>query len=103
VSIDGLQPSDLVDGIFFKAMIPGKNLSGAVRIPRKSLYNETYVYLIQQGNLDLRKVGVARKEARSVIINDGISSGDTLVVELLQGVAPGMPAMAKRDVMEGSE
>lgn len=103
ISIDRLHKADLVNGTFFTAKIPGKSISDAVRIPRKSLYNETYTYLIKNGKLDLRQVDIARKEARSVIVNSGIESGDTLVVELLQGVAPGMPALARSALQEGLE
>lgn len=95
ISIEQARPFNLFDGIFFRSTITGKSINEAVRIPRKSLYNEEYVYLINNGKLDLRRIDIARKETDSVIVNGGIQNGDTLVVELLQGVAPGMPALAR--------
>jgi RND family efflux transporter MFP subunit len=99
IAVDNARNSGLVAGTFFKAFIPGKRIEDAVRIPRKSLYKDEYIYLIKNGKLDLRKVNVSRKETNSVIVNSGIQTGDTLVVELLQGVAPGMPAIAKSTIV----
>lgn len=83
----------LYDGAFLRAEIPGKPVPNAVEVPRKALYNEHYVYLIDRGTLDYRKVNILRKQTTTAIISNGIASGDTLVVELLQGVSRGMPAI----------
>ncbi|MFC2085387.1 hypothetical protein ACFLS9_10040 [Bacteroidota bacterium] len=37
---------------------------------------------------------IARFENNHAIIKGGLAQGDTLVVEVLQGIAPGMPAKA---------
>ena len=62
---------------------------------------DTYVYLIKQGRLDYREVEIARKETDSIILSGGIQNGDTLVTDVLQGVAPGMPASVRMDANEG--
>ena len=95
VSIEEPFPPGLLAGQFFEARIPGRTIEDAISIPGKAVYGEKYVYLVQNGRLDYREVSIARRETDSVIINDGLADGDTLVVELLQGVAAGMPAMAK--------
>ncbi len=83
---------DLVNGVFLKVEIPGKVLKNSLSVSRKALYNEEYVYLIKNGKLDYRKVEIARKETDRALISSGVSQGDTLVTELMQGVAPGMLA-----------
>jgi membrane fusion protein, multidrug efflux system len=85
----------LYDGMFLKAVIPGKIIKRAVSIPRKVLYKEHFVYMIKDGRLDYREVKIARRENNSVIVNGGIQDGDMLVMEIMQGVASGMPAKAK--------
>ena len=85
----------LYDGMFLKAVIPGKIIKRAVSIPRKVLYKEHFVYMIKDGGLDYREVKIARRENNSVIVNGGIQDGDVLVMEMMQGVASGMPAKAK--------
>jgi multidrug efflux pump subunit AcrA (membrane-fusion protein) len=83
---------NLYNGVFLKAQIPGKIISHAFSIPRRAIYNDKFIYLIQNGKLDYREINIARKETETVILNQGIANGDTVVVELMQGVAPGMPA-----------
>ncbi|MBN1300732.1 MAG: efflux RND transporter periplasmic adaptor subunit [Melioribacteraceae bacterium] len=85
---------ELYNGIFLKVAIPGKIIPDALTIPRKAVYNETDVYLVDNGKLTARKVNIARVENNHVIVNGGLEPGDTLVVEVLQGIAPGMPAEA---------
>ena len=82
----------LFNGLFLKATIPGKIIPNAMPLPRKLIYNETYIYLVRNGKLKFQKVNIARRELDRVILNAGIADGDTLVTEILQGVAEGMPA-----------
>lgn len=95
LSISGLQSSSLYEGAFLRAEIPGKLINEALEVPNKALHEDRFVYLINGGKLDLREVDIARKQAESVIIKSGVANGDTLVTELLQGVAPGMIAKSR--------
>lgn len=90
----------LYNGIFLRAEIPGTVIAEAFLMPRRALYNEKYVYLIKDGKLDYRAVKVAREQEDTVILNGGITNGDSLVIDVLQGVASGMPAVA-RNAQEG--
>ncbi len=87
----------LYEGIFLKAKIPGIIVKNAFSIPRKALYHEGYIYCIKEGRLDYRSVEIARYETNSVIISGGLASGDTVVTEVLQGVASGMIARPKKN------
>jgi len=87
------------EGTYVKAEIPGRSIDNAVTIPRSAVYENRYVYLIQNGKLEYREINIARSQHDSVILSGGINSGDTVVVDLMQGVAPGMPAMS-RDMMD---
>lgn len=91
---DGDRTSHL-NGAFLKVEIPGLCIADAVSIPHRALYEQSYVYLITDGKLAYREVTVARRETNTVIVNGGLAGGDTLVVEALQGVAPGMPARSR--------
>ena len=101
VSVQQTASSALLDGTYLKARIPGRVVSDAVSIPRKALYDEKYIYVISDGKLVSREVSIARKENDSVIIDAGLNAGDTVVVQPLQGVAPGMPATPKLASAEG--
>ena len=89
------EAEDLYDGIFLKAAMPGRTVSSAIRFPRRALYRQKYVYLIEDGALAYRPVEVVRSETDSVIAAGGLTDGDMLVTDVLQGVSPGMPARIK--------
>ncbi|MCB9058948.1 MAG: efflux RND transporter periplasmic adaptor subunit [Calditrichae bacterium] len=82
----------LPNGVFLTADLPGKSIGNAVVVPRQAIYNDQYVYLIKNEQLFFQKVGIAFKQIESVIVTSGLTAGDTLVVELMQGIAAGMPA-----------
>jgi multidrug efflux pump subunit AcrA (membrane-fusion protein) len=86
---------EIFEGIFLEAHIPGKVVENAILIPRKILYQDNYLYCIKNGRLDYREVKIVRRQTDSVIITDGIAEGDTIVAEVLQGVASGMLARPK--------
>lgn len=92
VNVEDSKKSGLFNGAFLKAEIPGKVIENAISIPRKLIYDKQYVYLIKNGQLDYHQVNVARREMDNVIVNRGLMTDDTLVTEILQGVAKGMPA-----------
>ena len=92
--------SEVFEAIFIQAHIPGKVVENAMSVPRKALYNDDYVYCIKNGRLDYRQVQIARRETDSVIVTGGLAIGDTLVVEVMQGVASGMIARPKSTAPE---
>ena len=103
ISIDKSQSNHIYDGVFLTAHIPGEVIPNAVTIAPKALYNQKNVYLIKNGKLDYRELTIARKQTDFVIVTSGLAEGDTLVTEVLQGVAPGMLARAKSaETAEGS-
>jgi len=85
----------LFDGLFLKAEMPGLTIKNAAVIPHSALYRDDGVYLIEGGKLAYRQVDIVRRETDRVIVNGGIQTGDTLVVEVMQGIFPGMPAAAR--------
>jgi multidrug efflux pump subunit AcrA (membrane-fusion protein) len=69
-------------------------------VPHKALYEREFVYLIEDGRLSYRHVQIVRQQPDYVIVNGGLADGDLLVVEILQGVAPGMLARPKKNSTE---
>ncbi len=99
VGIENDLQSSLINGLFLEGKIPGVHIENAYSVPRRAIYDKSFVYIIVDGKLEYKKVNILREEDKSVIVTNGLSDGDTLVVEILQGVAPGMPA---KPVMETS-
>jgi len=96
IEVDQSRDENLYDGVFLKATIPGFNIPNACIVPRQSLYEQKFVYMIENDRLSYREVQVVRGQPDYVIVNGGLADGDLLVVEMLQGVAPGMFARPKQ-------
>ena len=94
-SVDRGNQNGLYNGVFLKAQIPGTIIKNGISIPQKAIYENKFVYTIKDGKLDYREVDISFKEPESVIATGGLANGDMLVVEMLQGVAPGMLAKAR--------
>jgi len=94
-SVDRGDQNGLFNGVFMKAQIPGKVIKNSISIPRRAIYEDKFVYLVKNGKLEYREVMISFQEPESVIATGGLQNGDTLVVELLQGVVPGMMAQAR--------
>ncbi|PLX23916.1 MAG: hypothetical protein C0600_13945 [Ignavibacteria bacterium] len=94
VSVNGTG-RPLYEGSYLTAWIPGRAVTAGVTVPRRALYEERYVYVITNGQLEIRDVTIARRNPESVVVSAGLSEGDTLVTELLQGVSPGMLAQPR--------
>lgn len=94
VRMDAAESGSLVEGVFLQAKMPGLTIESAVLVPRKAIYDNDHLYLITDGKLEYRQVEIARYELEDVIVSDGLNDGDTVVIEMLQGVAAGMPATA---------
>lgn len=101
IAIDQSGDDNLYDGVFLKATIPGKTIPHACVVPRKALYEQEFVYVIEDERLSYRRVQIVRRQPDYVIANGGLEDGDLLVVEMLQGVAPGMLAQPKENSTEG--
>ncbi len=95
ISIDSNTELPAIDGLFLEANIQGKAIDRAVKIPKKAVYNTEFVYLIDNGKFEYKKIFIARNGINSVIVNGGLHDGDTLVVDVLQGVAQGDAAKAR--------
>jgi multidrug efflux pump subunit AcrA (membrane-fusion protein) len=95
VRLDLPHAGALPEGVFVAADIPGRVVKDAIEIPRRAIYDERYVYVVENGQLEYRRVEIVRRQPETVIVNGGLADGDTLVIEALQGVAPGMLAQAR--------
>lgn len=98
IKVDKEKTNQLLNGVFVEVTFQGKAIENAYAIPPMALYEESYVYLIKDGKLQKTNVSLARRESDRVIIKDGITSGDMIVVEALQGVASGMLARSKSNM-----
>ncbi len=100
VSVDPADGKPLLNGIFLEAKIPGRNVENAFSIPRRALYENSYIYRVVDGRLDHCDVTIAHRSDDSVVVETGLNDGDTVVVELLQGVSTGILAVPRINTEE---
>lgn len=76
----------LTDGMFCQVLIPGKELTQVVALPRAAVTFDNKCYISVDGKLQTVDVDVARSEGDHVFISSGINPGDQVIVTRL--VAP---------------
>ena len=84
-------PRPLSVGLFVEAAIDGKPIPNAVAVPRSALYADNSVFVVEQGSLRKQKVTVLRRTQDSIIVGDGLSAGDQVVLSRLDIMVEGMP------------
>ena len=89
-------------GVFLKVDIEALTIPNALKLERRAVYEEAYVFLVEAGQFSRREVNIAFDEGDFYIIDSGLSNGDTLVTELLQGVSAGMPARSRDSQSSGN-
>ena len=84
----------LAMGLFVEASFAGAPIPDAVRLPRSALHQQDYVYLVNDGKLHRQEVALLRREGDSVIVGEGLSPGDRVVISRLDLMVDGMAVQA---------
>ncbi|RUO26058.1 efflux RND transporter periplasmic adaptor subunit [Aliidiomarina minuta] len=67
-------------GQFVTVRIEGQSVAEVYRLPQEALVRDSIWLVSDDNTLQRRQVNILRKEGRDVLVSDGISSSDTLVV-----------------------
>ncbi|MDX2432014.1 MAG: efflux RND transporter periplasmic adaptor subunit, partial [Bacteroides sp.] len=85
-------PSDskkpLLAGEYFLATFPVRPILGVMEIPRNSVFNSNEVFVIKNNRLAKRQINVIKENDRTLIFN-GLTAGDSVVVQQLINVSEG--------------
>lgn len=76
-------------GEYVTAVVQGRELRSALVIPSAAIYQNTYVYVVEESVLQRRNVEVDWQNGRDAIIGSGLESGDQLVTTALGQVSSG--------------
>ncbi|WP_259651222.1 efflux RND transporter periplasmic adaptor subunit [Shewanella sp. KT0246] len=80
-------------GQYLTAKIQGKVLAGAIVIPTKSIYQGSYVYIVEDGKLLRTEVSILWKNSQDAVIASGLKANDNLVTTSLGQVSSGTPVL----------
>ncbi len=77
-------------GLFVTATLPGRPVSSAVRLPDSVVHGGDSVFVVTGDSLHRKRVNVIHREDGSVVINDGLETGDRVVSTRLDMMFEGM-------------
>jgi RND family efflux transporter MFP subunit len=85
-------PNLLRRGLFVDAVIEGRTLQAAYRIPRLALRGSNSVYVLsEQDTLQTREVHIVKRNPSNVIIDQGLQPGDQVAVSPIAYYVENMP------------
>ena len=90
-------------GQYVTALIAGKTLPDAITIPVTSIYQGSYVYVVEDGALFRREIDLAWQNEERAIVSAGLSAGEELIVTPMGQVISGTPVRVKNLASVGSE
>ncbi|MBX3044734.1 MAG: HlyD family efflux transporter periplasmic adaptor subunit [Candidatus Kapabacteria bacterium] len=84
-----LTGSNLSDGMYLKAEIEGKVIPNSIKIPRKSIINNSYIYTYENGKLGKADIDILALGSEFAYIS-GIADGTEIISEPLVSPTIGM-------------
>ncbi len=79
----------LVIGEFVEARLTGKKVENVARLDRKYIRKNDTVWVMQDGRLDIRDLGIVLKDSEDAYVTSGLSQDDRVVVSNLATVTQG--------------
>lgn len=87
---ENTQPAMLI-GEYVRVAIQGRQIDSAYRIPREALRENTHVWVLDpEDKLVIREVQILWRDADTVLLQEGLSSGDRVVISNLATPVAGM-------------
>ncbi len=81
--------SEIKIGEYLTAEIQGKLIKDALIIPNKTIYQSSFVYIVEKGTLQRRDIEILWQNNDVAMIGSGLESGDQLVLTSLGQVTSG--------------
>jgi len=91
-------PSEgLIDGQLMRVVLEAGQPTEKVVIPQSALIADQegiYVFVVESGKAAIRRIKPGDAEGTGIVVESGLSGGEQVIVEGLQGVRPGVPVRA---------
>jgi membrane fusion protein (multidrug efflux system) len=87
----------LIDGQFARVLLESGTAEEKVLVPQAALIADqegVYVFVVEDGKAAVKRVKPGALSGPDVTIESGLSGGEPVIVQGLQGVRPGMPVRA---------
>ena len=88
----------LAVGLYVNALIRGREITEAIRVPRTALRAGNTLYVLgANGRLDIRNVNVLHSSPQFAVIGDGLQQGEQYIVSTIRNPIPGMALQARAE------
>jgi len=77
-------------GSFVDVVIPGRNLENVIHIPAKALRDRDTVWIVFEGQIQVRTVKIAHVDFDDVYLSGGVASGEKIITSPVKGAANGL-------------
>ena len=87
----------LRDGQLVRAQLASDKAKSAVVVPQSALLADkdgVYVFVVEDGKAAARRIKTGAEAGNDVVVTDGLSQGDMVIVQGLTNVRPGAPVAA---------
>lgn len=85
-----VHPQPLPLGAFVRASITSKPIAAAVQLPNSVLQGGESVYVVQNGELQRRKISIVHRQGNDIVVNGGLQTGDRVLLTRLDVMFEGM-------------
>ena len=89
ISVKNKKSSDVREGSFLMASIPGKKVEGAIRVARSIIKNKDEVFIVQDGVLKTRQIKIHKLNENYAVIS-GLETGTVLVTDMPSNASENM-------------
>ena len=94
----------LSPGLFVKAGVSGRTLSGVFKIPRKALYGKDSIVVVSpEDRVSLRRVKVVRAGRDHAILEGGLENGERVAISPLPQVIDNMQVTVQKQDAAGED
>lgn len=87
----------LVDGQFVNVLLESAKPQEVVVVPQSALLADqqgTYVFVVENGKAVVKRIKPGGEHGPNIVVSEGLSGGEMVIVEGLQFVRPDMPVQA---------
>jgi len=84
-------------GQYVQASIQGRRLENVISVPNSSVYQGSYVYVVEDGLLQRRPIDILWRNQNLSVITSGLEQGERLVTTLLGQVTSGTAVIENRE------
>lgn len=85
---------ELMPGQFVRVIIKGLHKKGAIIVPQKAVLQTplgSAVYVVENGKAVMKNIKLGDKSGENFIVEDGLKSGDIVIIDNLMKLRPEMP------------